>query len=61
MILNEEQLELKAMMRNFADKEIRPVAAECDKTGEFPMELYKRYAIWGSTALICRQNTAVPA
>lgn len=51
MILNEEQLELKAMVRNFADKEIRPVAAECDKTGEFPMELYKKVCDMGINCL----------
>ena len=39
------------MIRNFADKEIRPVCAECDKTGEFPMELYKKTVEMGINCL----------
>ena len=42
MILTQEQLELKEMVRDFAEKEIRPIAAEYDVRGEFPMELYKK-------------------
>jgi len=41
-LLDQDQKELVAMVRDFAEKEIKPYAAEYDKTGEFPMELYKK-------------------
>jgi alkylation response protein AidB-like acyl-CoA dehydrogenase len=34
--LTEEQVMLKRMAHEFAEKELKPVAAEIDKTGEFP-------------------------
>ncbi len=51
MILTQEQLDLKKMVREFADKEIRPIAAEYDKRGEFPMELYKKVCDLGLNCL----------
>ncbi|HID71818.1 MAG TPA: hypothetical protein EYP29_03630, partial [Thermoplasmata archaeon] len=33
--LTEEQEAIKAMVRDFAEKEIKPLAAEIDKTMEF--------------------------
>lgn len=42
MVFTQEQLDLQQMVHEFAQKEIRPVAREYDKTGEFPMELYKK-------------------
>ncbi|MCI8577340.1 MAG: acyl-CoA dehydrogenase [Lachnospiraceae bacterium] len=42
MVFTQEQLGLQQMVHEFAEKEIRPVAKEYDKTGEFPMELYKK-------------------
>lgn len=34
--LTEEQMMLKKMVHDFAEKELKPVASEIDKTGEFP-------------------------
>lgn len=42
MILNTEQLDIKAAVRDFADKELRPAAAACEQSGEFPFEVYKK-------------------
>ena len=35
---SEEQLQIQAIARDFAQKRIAPVAAEFDKSGEFPLE-----------------------
>ena len=51
MILTQEQLELKEMVRDFAEKEIRPIAVEYDVRGEFPMELYKKVCDIGINCL----------
>lgn len=40
--LTEEQEAIKAMVRDFAEKEIKPIAAEIDKTMEFPIENVKK-------------------
>ena len=42
--LTEEQKLLQSTVRDFADKEIAPVAAKIDKTGEFPAEEVKKMA-----------------
>ena len=42
--LNEEQLELKKWAHEFAEKEIRPVAAEYDESEEFPWPVLKKAA-----------------
>ena len=39
MILDQDTLSLKEMVRDFVDHEVIPVAAEYDKTGEFPMAI----------------------
>lgn len=41
-IMTEEQRELVKMVRDFAQKEVKPRAAEFDATGEFPLELLKK-------------------
>lgn len=41
-IMTEEQKELVKMVRDFAQKEVKPRAAEFDATGEFPLELLKK-------------------
>lgn len=38
MFLTEEQQMLKEMVRDFADHEVKPKAAEIDETGEFPWD-----------------------
>jgi butyryl-CoA dehydrogenase len=40
--LNEEQMMIQAMVRDFAKEELMPSAAERDKTGEFPTESLKK-------------------
>jgi alkylation response protein AidB-like acyl-CoA dehydrogenase len=40
--LNEEQLALQKMAREFAQKEMRPNAAKYDKGGEFPEEVMSK-------------------
>ena len=47
--LTEEQREIQAMVRDFADKEIIPTAKQCDIDGTFPMELYRKAFEMGLT------------
>ena len=42
--LSEEQLMVRQTAREFAEKEIKPRAAEFDATGEFPMEIIEKSA-----------------
>ncbi len=42
--LTESQQAVRALCRDFAEREIRPRAAEIDRTDEFPRDLYKRMA-----------------
>ena len=42
MNFTEEQQMLYEMVHEFAEKEIRPIAAEIDETGEFPQETVKK-------------------
>ncbi|SMC91116.1 acyl-CoA dehydrogenase family protein [Papillibacter cinnamivorans] len=50
-ILNDEGNDLLQMVREFAEKEVKPYAAEFDRTGEFPMEMYKKGMEMGLHAL----------
>jgi len=45
--LSEEQLAVREMVRDFAESEIRPIAAEIDETHEFPAETTKKMAELG--------------
>lgn len=45
--LTEEQEALRRTARTFAEKEIAPLAAECDETNEYPVGLLKRMARLG--------------
>ena len=42
--LTESQAAIRTLCRDFAEREIRPRAAEIDRTDEFPWDLYKRMA-----------------
>ncbi len=42
--LTEPQRLVRDMVREFAEREVRPRAAEIDRTDEFPWDLYKRMA-----------------
>ncbi|MEO0258883.1 MAG: acyl-CoA dehydrogenase [candidate division WOR-3 bacterium] len=41
-LLNEEERMMQEMARNFAEKEVKPLAAKLDETGEFPVDLVKK-------------------
>lgn len=45
--LTEEQQELRALARRVAEEKVRPRAAECDRTGEFPWDLIKVFSETG--------------
>jgi butyryl-CoA dehydrogenase len=47
MQYTEEQLMLRDLVREFAEKEIAPIAAEIDETAEFPMTNIKKMAELG--------------
>ncbi|GBE26968.1 acyl-CoA dehydrogenase [bacterium BMS3Bbin03] len=47
MELSEEHVMLQKMVRDFAKKEIEPVASEMDVTGEFPWEILHKMADLG--------------
>lgn len=40
--LTDEQAAIRAQAREFAEKEIRPVAWECDEKGEMPLDVLKK-------------------
>jgi alkylation response protein AidB-like acyl-CoA dehydrogenase len=42
--LSESQRQIRDLCRDFAEREIRPRAAEIDRADEFPWDLYKRMA-----------------
>src|SRR3989442_13032811 len=45
--LTEEQEMTRAMAREFADKEVRPIAAEIDRDARFPRETVRRMGALG--------------
>lgn len=49
--LTEEQQMIQEMVRDFAEKEIMPIAAEIDRDGQFPAENFKRMAEVGLLGL----------
>ena len=49
--LTAEQTDLQLMTREFAEKELIPIAAEYDRKGEFPMEAFKKAVTMGLTCL----------
>lgn len=50
--LNDDQQLIQAAVREFVDREVRPRAAEVDRTHEFPMDLYQKAAELGLTGII---------
>ncbi|MBU0497871.1 MAG: acyl-CoA dehydrogenase [Candidatus Thermoplasmatota archaeon] len=50
--LNEQQKMIRNMVREFAEKEIAPVAAELDKKEEYPTEILKKMASLGLLGII---------
>ncbi|MBR2742252.1 MAG: acyl-CoA dehydrogenase family protein [Clostridia bacterium] len=41
-LLNEEQLEIQALVREFCEKYVRPIVKECDEKSYFPMDVYEK-------------------
>ena len=50
-ILTGEQLDLQAFARDFAAKELAPVVKECDRKGEFPMEVFRKFCEVGFNSM----------
>ena len=50
--LNEQQKMIQKMVREFAEKEIAPVAAELDKKGEYPTKILEKMAKLGLLGII---------
>lgn len=46
-MLNEEQQMFKDIIRKFAQREIAPIAAETDRTHQFPLDTYRKLAELG--------------
>ncbi|MCD3362811.1 acyl-CoA dehydrogenase family protein, partial [Clostridium botulinum D/C] len=49
--LTREQQYVKQMVKEFVENEVKPMAAETDATGVFPMENYKKLAKYGVIGL----------
>lgn len=49
--LSEESLMMRDMFRKFAKNEVEPLAAELDRTHQFPYETFKKMADLGLTGL----------
>jgi len=49
--LNDEQQAIRATCREFAEQEIKPLAEEMDRTGEFPYELVRKMGALGLLGL----------
>lgn len=54
--LNENQQMIKNMVREFAEKELKPIAAEIDETCEFPKETVKKMAGLGLMGMAIPQE-----
>jgi len=50
--LSEEQRMLKKTVKDFAEKEIAPIAAEMDKSGEFPWDCMRKIGEMGVFGLV---------
>ena len=50
--LNDQQKMIQKMVREFAEREIAPVAAELDKTGEYPTKILEKMAKLGLLGII---------
>jgi alkylation response protein AidB-like acyl-CoA dehydrogenase len=48
--LTDEQRELQALAHEFAERELRPIAGECDRTDTFPPDLLAKAAALGLTS-----------
>jgi len=56
MKLTEEQERIRRMMRDFAEKEVAPVAAEMDEKGEVPFDNIRRMGELGFLGLTASEK-----
>lgn len=54
--LSEQQKMIRNMVREFAEKEVAPLAAELDKTGEYPTKTLEKMAKLGLLGIIIPQQ-----
>ena len=54
--LNEQQKMIRNMVREFAEKEVAPLAAELDKKGEYPTQTLEKMAKLGLLGIIIPQQ-----
>ncbi len=50
--LSADHLQLRDIVRNFAEKEIRPIAAKLDRDGEFPAEVVQKLGELGFMGMV---------
>lgn len=50
--LTEEHIQLRDIVRNFAEKEIRPIASKIDKESRFPAEIVKKLGELGFMGMV---------
>ncbi len=58
--LTQEQEMLKKMLRDFGEKEVRPIAAEIDKTSEFPWDVIKKMGELGLMGMTIEEKYGGP-
>ena len=56
--LSDEQLQLKKMVREFAEREIAPNVMKWDEASEFPLETVKELGSWACWGRSFPPNTA---
>jgi len=54
--LNEHQEMVRDMVRSFAEEKIRPKAAERDRSGEFPQEIFRELGELGLLGMLVGEN-----
>ncbi len=58
--LTQEQEMLRKMLRDFGEKEVRPIAAEIDKTSEFPWDVIKKMGELGLMGMTVEEKYGGP-
>ena len=59
--LSEEHEMIRKMVRDFAEKEVAPTAAERDEEERFDMDIFEKMAELGLTVFLGLKNTAESA
>jgi alkylation response protein AidB-like acyl-CoA dehydrogenase len=58
--LTKEQEMIRKMVRDFGDKEVKPIAAEIDKTSEFPWDVIKKMGELGLMGMTIKEKYEGP-